>query len=82
MPDICSKQMDGSGTVSGDINDPGNSTTLVESRDCSQNVSERTPSSTVAILLIAQLQFLATLSLVEATATMDTWLSDFIVALR
>ena len=42
----------------------------------------RNPSSTVVWLMVAQLQFLATLSLVDSVALKNTWLSDFLEFVR
>lgn len=50
--------------------------------DMSNSVSDRKPSATIAFLLMAQLQFLATLSLVEYDVTEKSWLADFSSGLR
>lgn len=54
----------------------------VESEDIARGVSKRRPSATLAFVLMTQLQFLATLSLVDSTVNSDTWLSDFLIGLR
>lgn len=47
-----------------------------------RHVSNRRPSATLAFVLMTQLQFLATLSLVDYTVAEDNWLADFVVGLR
>ena len=44
--------------------------------------SNRRPSATLAFVLMTQLQFLATLSLVDYTVREDSWLADFVTGLR
>lgn len=44
--------------------------------------SSRRPSATLAFVLMTQLQFLATLSLVDYTVTEERWLADFVTGLR
>lgn len=51
-------------------------------REVSRNASNRRPSATLAFVLMTQIQFLATLSLVDYAVTEDSWLADFIVGLR
>lgn len=65
-----------------DPNDPNNPIPAAGSGSLLSMVSWRRPSATVAFILTTQLQFLATLSLVEATVTEDSWLSDFVTGLR
>lgn len=50
--------------------------------DTTSRTSKRRPSATLAIVLMKQLQFLATLSLVNSVVREDSWLSDFILGLR
>lgn len=50
--------------------------------EVSRNASNRRPSATLAFVLMTQLQFLATLSLVDYAVTEDSWLADFVVGLR
>eukprot|EP00752_Nemacystus_decipiens_P002264 g2145.t1 len=47
-----------------------------------RRVTKRRPSATLAFVLMTQLQFLATLSLVDYTVREDSWLADFITGLR
>lgn len=65
-----------------DPDNANNSAPAGENEDHSQNASKRRPSATVAFILMTQLQFLATLSLVDATVAEDAWLSDFLLGLR
>lgn len=44
--------------------------------------SNRRPSATLAFVLMTQLQFLATLSLVDYAVSEDSWLADFVTGLR
>ena len=44
--------------------------------------SVRAPSATMAVVLVGQIQFLATLSLVEPTGNEDSWVLDFAENLR
>lgn len=46
------------------------------------NASSRRPAATIAFVVMAQLQFLSLLSLVESALSADAWLSDFILGLR
>lgn len=46
------------------------------------NRRRRRPSATIAVELVTQLQFLATLSLVDSVVDTGSWLSDFVVGLR
>lgn len=57
-------------------------TLAIENGDPPSSVSQRSPSATLAVALMTQLQFLATLSLVDFAVREDTWLSDFLVGLR
>ena len=45
-------------------------------------VSKRAPAETMAFMALSQLQFLATLSMVDSTADDDSVLSDFVTNLR
>lgn len=47
-----------------------------------RRASNRRPSATLAFVLMTQLQFLATLSLVDYTVRQDSWFGDFITGLR
>ena len=42
----------------------------------------RAPSATMSLVLVGQIQFLATLSLVESTGADDSWILDFAKHLR
>lgn len=54
-----------------------------DSGDSRQHTSNRRPSATLALVLVTQLQFLATLSLVEYTvADENSLLADFVTGLR
>lgn len=44
--------------------------------------STRSPSSTLAWLMVVQVQFLAVLSLVDSVGTESSWLSNFLENLR
>lgn len=44
--------------------------------------STRSPSSTLAWLMLVQVQFLAVLSLVDSVGTESSWLSNFLENLR
>ncbi|CAM9953326.1 unnamed protein product, partial [Ectocarpus sp. 4 AP-2014] len=50
--------------------------------DSPPRVSHRRPSATLAFVLMAQLQFLAMLSLVDYVVSQGSWLADFVVGLR
>lgn len=50
--------------------------------DTGSRGSQRRPSAALATVLVTQLQFLATLSLVDSAVREDSWLADFIVGLR
>eukprot|EP00903_Cladosiphon_okamuranus_P006435 g6296.t1 len=50
--------------------------------DTASRASKRRPSATLAVVLMTQLQFLATLSLVDSAVREDSWLGDFVVGLR
>lgn len=46
------------------------------------HASKRRPSATLAFVLMTQLQFLATLSLVDYVMDEESWLADFVTGLR
>ena len=51
-------------------------------RENPPRASNRRPSASLAFVLMTQLQFLATLSLVDYTVREDSWLADFVTGLR
>lgn len=48
----------------------------------SSNVSLRAPAETMVFMVVSQLQFLATLSMVDSTVDDDSFLSEFVTNLR
>lgn len=75
-------QADGSAGVGRDAGDLTTAVGGVESATPTTTGSRRRPSSTIALLLTTQLQFLAMLSLVDSVATSDAWIADFVKGLR
>lgn len=76
----CNTQIGGA-LVAGGGNDRDDEAQGV-SEHTERGVSKRRPSATLAFVLMAQLQFLATLSLVDSTVESGDWWSDFLVGLR
>lgn len=51
-------------------------------QDSSPDVSSRSPTASLIMMIITQLQFLATLSLVDYVIVEAPWLFDFVSGLR
>lgn len=64
------------------VTDSGNDGGISGEGDSQSNVSKRDPSSTMSIILVVQMQFLALLSLVNMSAIQDSFLGEFVESLR
>lgn len=56
--------------------------TAANAQAATNSASIRKPSATLAFVVMSQIQFLATLSLVDYTVEENSWLSDFSSGLR